>query len=336
MNALRVLATKNFCEDDVAHLRAGLNPAVELVMPPAFTVDAVADAVQDKVHVLLGEMITKEILDNGRHLRLIQIPWTGVDRLNFSVLRQYNLPVCNSHSNATIVAEMAVGLMLAIVKKIPFHDAHLRQGQWMRPRNGVAHVHSPPALLSGKTVGFIGYGAIARKIVKLLSGFELTFLATVTQPKQPPPAPLTAIYPPEAQNEIARQSDVVFVAAPLVPGTRGLVDSQFFAQMRPTAYLINTSRGEIVDEQALYTALQSRQIAGAAIDTWYQYPTPSKPDVLPSANFPFHELDNIVVSPHRAGYVEGDLPHLADVIDNLNRLAAGQPLINRIDLTKGF
>jgi phosphoglycerate dehydrogenase-like enzyme len=334
MTPVRVLATKNFFANDLAYLRAGLGPTVELIMPPTFTADCIAECASN-IHVLLGDTLTKHILESAQDLRLIQVPWTGVDRLDFALLQQYDVPVCNSHSNARAVAEMAVGLMLAITKKIPLHDARLRQGHWMRPQRGVADSHFPPTLLSEKTVGFVGYGAVAQQTTQLLAGFNFTFIAAASRLREPP-APLAAMYGPADSGEIASRSDIVFVCAPLCSETRGLIDARFFARMRPGAYLINTSRGELVDEKSLYEALASRKIAGAAIDTWYQYPTADNPDVFPSARFPFHTLDNLVLSPHRSGFVDGDLPHLADVVSNLNRLANGEPLINRVDLTRGF
>jgi phosphoglycerate dehydrogenase-like enzyme len=331
---IRVLLTRAFFAEDLAFLQAGLRPDVELIVPPAFTPEALAEAVGE-ADVLLGDNITRELLARGTRLRLIQVPWTGVDRLDFALLRDFNVPVCNSHSNALPVAEMAVSLMLAITKKIPLHDARLRQGNWMRPTRGEPDSHVPPTLVSGRTAGFIGFGAIARLIAELLGGFHMRFIATDARTGETP-APLDAVYPPDAVTEVAAQSDILFVTVPLTPATRGLVNADIFAVMQPSAYLINTSRGEVVDEAALYAALSTRQIAGAGIDTWYQYPKAGEAATLPSARFPFHELDNLVLSPHRAGFAEGLLPHLQDVIDNLNRLAAGDAPRNQVDVTAGF
>ncbi len=332
---IRVLLTRAFFDDDLAYLWAGLRPDVELVTPPAFTPEALLAAVGD-VDALLGDTLTRSLLERGARLRLIQVPWTGVDRLDFALLRDFPVTVCNSHSNAVPVAEMAVSLMLAIAKKVPLHDARLRQGNWMRPTRGEPESHVPPTLVSGCTAGFLGFGAIARQIAQLLSGFNMRFIATDARAGEAPPAPLAAVYPPGGLLEVATASDLLFVTLPLTPATRGLVNADVFAAMKPGAYLINTSRGEVVDEAALYAALSARRIAGAAIDTWYQYPKSGEPRTLPSARFPFHELDNLVLSPHRAGFADGMLPHLQDVITNLNRLAAGEPLINQVDVHAGF
>lgn len=332
---IRVLLTRPFYDEDLAFLRAGLLPDVELVTPPAFTPDALLEAVRD-ADALLGDQLTRPLLAAGTRLRLVQVPWTGVDRLDFELLRQFPVTVCNSHSNAVPVAEMAVSLMLAITKKIPLHDARLRQGNWMRPKRGEPDAHMPPTLVSGCTAGFLGFGAIARQIAQCLTGFQMRFIATDARAGAPPPAPLDAIYPPEDLYIVAAQSDLLFVTLPLTPATRGLVNAEVFAAMKPSAYCINTSRGEVIDEEALYTTLYTRTIAGAAIDTWFQYPKADQPQVLPSSRFPFHELPNLVLSPHRAGFADGMLPHLQDVVTNLNRLATGESLINQVDLDAGF
>lgn len=336
MAPLRVLLTKRFFEEDLAYLRARLLPEVELVFPPEYTVEAIAETASPEIGVLLGEVIARPVLERATRLRLIQIPWTGVDRLDFALLREYRVTVCNSHSNAQAVAEYAVGLMMAVVKWIPLHDRRLRQGEWLRPQRGVAGSFHPSDLISRRTVGFLGYGRIAQQIAKLLSGFSVRCLATAASPRMEPPSPLEALYGPEGRESVFAAADVLFVTVPLTAETRGMIDAKLLGRMRPTSYLVSVARGEIIEEKALYEALKSEQIAGAAIDTWYDYPTADRPVVLPSTRYPFHELENLVLSPHRAGFARGELPHLDDVIENLNRLARGKPVINVIDLEKGY
>ncbi|MBI2843333.1 MAG: hypothetical protein HYX78_08030 [Armatimonadetes bacterium] len=336
MNNIRVLMTKPFFPEDIAYLRDELVEDVELVQPREFNVETLAEAVRDRIDALLGDQIAKPILDNAVQLRLIQVPWTGVDRLDFDLLKQYPVAVCNSHSNAGVVAEYAVGLMMAAVKKIPYHDRQLRKGKWMRPSQNGGSAFFPPDTMYGKTVGFIGYGAIARSIAEMLGGFRVRFIAADAGDYVSPPAPLDLVVGPDAVGEVASESDILFIAVPLTKKTEGVVNKDLFQRMKPGSYLINVSRGEVVNEADLYHALKDRQIAGAAVDTWFNYPTRDNPDALPSVNFPFHELDNLVLSPHRSGFAAGELPHLADAVENLNRLATGEPLINRVDLEAGY
>jgi phosphoglycerate dehydrogenase-like enzyme len=118
------------------------------------------------------------------------------------------------------------------------------------------------------------------------------------------------------------------VTLPLAEGTAGLLDAAALRCMKPTAWLINVSRGGIVDEQALFEALRLRRIGGAVIDVWYRYPPPGRPSG-PPATLPFHELDNIVMTPHASAWTDGLLPRRNRAMaDNLNRLARGAPLLN--------
>jgi phosphoglycerate dehydrogenase-like enzyme len=336
MRHVRVLLTKPFFPEDLAYLRSRLSDGIELITPPQYTVEALAKAVEDDIHVLLGDLIAKPVLDRATGLELIQVPWTGVDRMDFSLLRQYRVTVCNSHSNAGDVAEYAISLMLAAAKWIPFHDRYLRKGQWRRPQRGMQDSFFPSDSIGHKTATFIGYGAIAQHITRFLAGFSMTFLAVCSTARIPPPPPLAKLVSSSNLLDAVKEADFLFITLPLTPKTRRMINESVFRAMRPTAYLINVSRGEIVDEEAFYTALHDRWIAGAAVDTWYNYPKPNDPVAFPSAHYQFHELDNLVLSPHRAGMVRGALSHLDGAIENLNRLAAGRPLINVVNLDAGY
>ena len=134
----------------------------------------------------------------------------------------------------------------------------------------------------------------------------------------------------------AHELDFVFLAIPLTAETNGMVDAKFFNAMTRHSILINISRGQVLNPQHLYDALFKMEIGAAAIDTWYNYPSPSNPKVFPSLEFPFHRLDNIVLSPHRAGYIDSGFPHLDDAIENLNRYSKGEPLKNIISLNNEY
>jgi len=331
-----VLLTKHFFQEDIDYLSSNVLENVSFIVPSEFTTEAIADAVKNDVNVLFGPHIAKSILDNGKSLQLLQVPWTGVEALGFELLRKYDIAVCNSHSNATVTAEYAVALMMAIAKKVPFHDRQLRLGKWCRPKRGIDDSFMPPVSINGKTIGFIGYGAIARNIVQFLSGFSVEFIAIAAHDYLTPPAPLKFIGGSSSIEFVVSNSDFLFVTLPLTSKTRGLLRKDLLTKTRPSSYLINISRGEIIDEDDLYFVLENKIIAGAAIDAWYNYPTPDCPDVLPSKKNRFHELDNLVLSPHRAGFASGSLPHLDDAIENINRLATGKPLINRVNLEEGY
>jgi lactate dehydrogenase-like 2-hydroxyacid dehydrogenase len=290
------------------------------------------------VEVLFGGFISERLLDAAPSLRLIQIPWAGVDALDYELLTRYSIPVCNSHSGAMVVAEHAIALMMDAAKKISYHDRQLRQGNWNRVSSGSADSISPfSKSIYRASVGVVGYGAIGKAICKLLSGFACSFRAFR---RRPPfgiqdPGPVNVFPFSEILGNLG-DLDVVFACVPLTAETKGLVDDRFLHAMGRRAILVNISRGEVTREEDLFRALLEKSIGSAALDTWYNYPSQTAPQRLPSERFPFHTLDNLVLSPHRAGYAEGGFPHLDDAIDNLNRLYCNERVINRISLEERY
>jgi len=129
-------------------------------------------------------------------------------------------------------------------------------------------------------------------------------------------------------REFWGSADFLVVTVPLTAETKGTINAGAFAAMRPSAVVLNVGRGATVDEQALYEALKEGRIGGAIIDTWYNYPSPGQPNVLPSA-LPFHTLPNVVMTPHMSGWTSGTIRRRQKTIaDNINRRADGRPCIN--------
>lgn len=334
---INILTTKKFFEQDLEILRKGLSEKCNLIIPDEFSEDFIANEVE-KADVLLGGLITEKILSKARKLKLIQIPWTGVDNLDFALLRKYNIPTCNSHSNAQIVAEHAVALLLSLAKKIPYHDRLLREGIWNRPGSNNTNEISPFSFkIHGQNVGIVGYGSIGKKIKNMLSVFNCSFLIVDNDPNYDHDDKAIKQYEaPQNLRSVLARSDIVFVAVPLTENTKNLFSKEEFEVMKKQSLFINISRGEVIHEEALYNALKEQKIAGAAIDTWYNYPNPKNPVCFPSKSYPFHELNNLVISPHRAGFISGDLPHLHDAIENINSLAEGNVLKNIISIDNKY
>ena len=160
-------------------------------------------------------------------------------------------------------------------------------------------------------------------------------VGVASRARVPAPVPLAELRGPEALGEMLAECDAVIATAPLTPRTRGMLGAEEFARLKPGAALVLISRAEIVDDDALYEALKSGRLGAAAIDVWRDQP-PSGENGPPSKRLPFHELPNVVVSPHRAGFAADQFPHLRDAAENLNRLADGRPLINKVDLDAGY
>jgi phosphoglycerate dehydrogenase-like enzyme len=124
--------------------------------------------------------------------------------------------------------------------------------------------------------------------------------------------------------------DYLFISVPLTESTKGFVNEEFLKELQNTAVLINISRGEVINEDALFVALANKRLLGAGIDTWYNYPKNPNEPTFPSSRNPFHELKNLVMSPHRSAFIAGELPHLDDAALNINRAAEGLDPINII------
>ena len=128
---MKVLLTKPFLESDLEYISERLADGIEIVKPSAFTPEAIANSAAD-ADVLFGGNLAEPILQAAKNLKFAQIPWTGVDNLDFDLLKKYDVTIANSHSNAVIVAEHGVALMLDAAKKISYHDRQMRHGEWNR------------------------------------------------------------------------------------------------------------------------------------------------------------------------------------------------------------
>ena len=333
---MNVLLTKAFHQADLEYLAERVHDSVKFIKPDTFDVEGILDRIDD-AEVLLGGMLDSRVLERGQHLKLVQIPWTGVDNLDFDTLSRFSVPISNSHSNASIVAEHAVALMLGMAKKLAYHDRLMRDNRWNRISKEGNEVSPFSETLLGKRIVYIGFGAIAQQCANLLSGFnmQVSIVNTSGQLPQDYQANLTAFNTRELAKAVVDQ-DVIVVALPLTSASRSLIDDSVFSAMSASAILVNVSRGAIVDETALFNALTDNCIGGAAIDTWYQGPTAKQPDVAPSALHDFASLNNVLMSPHRAGYATGGFPHLDDPIVNLNNLVEGRAPINVVDTHRRY
>lgn len=316
------------------YIRDKLGEGYNIFFPESSSSEEILEHVKD-ADVLVGTNITKQMLECSS-LKLIQIPHAGVERLNFELLKQYDIPVCNSHSNAQSVAELALGLLLGIAKKIPYHDKLLRIGNWNASvledsKDGLS-IHS--SYIYNKTVGFIGYGKIGKQIAKLLGGFNCKFMAIVSD-KNKVYEELDFIGDKENLNYVLSNVDYLVIAAPLTNETRGMINMSNIIKMKKTSFIINISRGKVVDEGSLFYMLDNNLIRGAAIDAWYNYPNNNE-IAYPSKKYEFHKLNNIIMSPHRADSIYDEAPHIDDALYNIKALKTGKDLINRIDLIKEY
>jgi len=286
----------------------------------------------DAVAVASGR-VPGEYIRAASNLRMIQAFGAGIDKIDREAVREReDIVVCNSHANAAEVSEYTIMLLLAAAKNIIVSDRELRKGDWSRGWGG----SRPNIEIRGKTCLLIGLGNVASAIAERLKPFGVQLHAvTRTGVKTDLVDKISSIRDIESA---VRDADFIILALPLTKDSRGLVDERFLSWMKPSAILVNISRGPIVDEAALYSALAEGRIGGAALDVWWEYPRKRKGTIKPpSSGFAFHELDNVVLSPHRAAYSEGIMnEQIRFVGENILRLIRGEKPWNVVDMNLGY
>ena len=229
-----------------------------------------------------------EALRAAANVRLVQLLAAGYDRMNLPLMRALDVPCANNGgANSWAVADHALLLMLAVYRRQTHADPATRDGRWSAPISGTNTFE-----MANKLVGVLGMGNIGRQVARRVQGFDAQVQYYDMYP-----------LPPERERELNvrrvsldtlfRASDILTCHTPLTPDTHHIVNRERLALMKPTAVVINTSRGPVVDEAALIEALQQGRIAGAGLDVFEQEP-------VDPAN-PLLAIDNVVVTPHSAG-----------------------------------
>jgi phosphoglycerate dehydrogenase-like enzyme len=261
-------------------------------------------------------------------LKLVQVPGAGVDRIERAALPAGTW-LANVYGHETGIAEYAIGAMLALTREFSRLDAALRRGEWQS--QWAVGTAIPPVWpeLAGKTVGILGYGRIGQAIARRARAFDMKVCAIRRNVGHSAEDDLDLFGGPDIMVEVLRRADYVVVAMPATPETKGTIGTRELALMKSTAFLINVARAEIVDEVALYNALAQRAIAGAALDVWYRYPRDAGP--TPPATQQFHELHNVLMTPHVSGWTDGMLDARAKAIaENIRRVGSGETPLNLI------
>lgn len=260
-------------------------------------------------------------------LKLIQVPGTGYEGIDFSAVPE-GVAVCNAYGHAEGMAEYTLLGMLAWCHRFYEADRTFREGSWEYSGRMNGPVNDE---LYGKTLGIVGFGSIGLAVAERAKPFGMQVIA-INRTKREPPACVDRWVGFDSFDAVLPELDYIVVAAALGPETQGLVGRAQFALMKPSAVLINVGRGAIVEEEALYEALKSHRIRGATIDAWYgSYPSKDTPRVPPS-RFPFHELENLYMTPHTSAWTTGMIDRRwTEIADNLDRFARGEPLRNRLN-----
>jgi glyoxylate reductase len=257
---------------------------------------------------LLTDSVDAELIEAAPRLRAISNYAVGVDNVDVEAATARGIPVGNTPDVLTeSTADIAIALMLGIARRLAEGEAFVKAGEWQTWEPGLMLGRD----LHGATVGIVGYGRIGQAVGRRLGGFGCELLTTSRSGGVP-------------LEELLERSDFVTLHCPLTPQTRGLIGAEALRRMKPTAYLVNTARGPVVDTDALASALRAGEIAGAALDV-------TDPEPLPG-DHPLLAAPNLLVVPHIASATHDTRGRMADMaVDNLLAGLAGEPMPHSVN-----
>jgi len=246
------------------------------------------------------DFITEKVLESTKTLRVISRYGIGCDRVDLEAARKHGITVTNTPgANADAVADLTLGLMLAVARGIPLLDKTTKQGDWLR-RTGIE--------LGGKTLGLVGFGMIGKKVAKRAAGFGMTVIAYDPFIDKEYAGSNNVL--PVVFDRVITDSDFLSLHLPYSEKTKNIISRDAIDQMKRGAVIINTSRGGLIDEEALLDALKNEKLSGAGLDAYAKEP--------PDTGYPLFDLPNVVTTPHTAAHTkEATLNMAAMAVDNL-------------------
>jgi phosphoglycerate dehydrogenase-like enzyme len=313
--------------EDLAVLLDGIAEGIEIS-----TGDELPE--QPAFEVLVAGRPTAEQISASPALGTLVIPYAGLPPTTRDLLADHpDLAVYNLHHNSPATTEMAVGLLLAASKMILPMDAALREGKWSG--RGQAN---PAVLLAGQTALVYGHGAIGRRVARALAALGMRVVAIRRGEGPAVSDDGIEVRPASELDERLAEARVLMVCVPLTDETRGRIGDAELRRLPRGAVLVNVARGPVVVEDALFAALKDGHLHSAGLDVWYRYPgKDGDPEDTRPANQPFHELPNVVMSPHRGGWLHGIEAHrMRDLAELLNALASGSEAPGRVDPAAGY
>ena len=281
----------------------------------AYTEAELTEACRDADVVLAShlETISPAVLDAAPRLRLVIVPFIGTDKIDIPAASRLGILVANSPTaeNFVAVAEATVGVILMLLKRIKHNEAKLRRGEWAKREDR-------GDFLFGKTVGLIGLGRIGTHVSRRLAGWDVRLIASDPYVAADRAAKLgvTLVDLPT----LLAEADIVSLHCTLTEETRHLIGEKELRRMKPTALLVNTARGEVVDEEAVARALTEQWIAAAAVDAFVKEPLP--------AEHPYRAVDpeRLILTPHNIAHSEaGRRANLRLALDQILAVGRGEP-----------
>jgi len=299
--------------------------------------DTSLDSILEKgkdADIVASNRVPSQLIESSSRLRMIQTFTAGVENIDFSAIqKKEHLIVCNTHINAAEVAEYAITLLFTVAKNIIPNDRELRKGDWKYAFGGP----SPNVEIRKKTCLIIGLGNIGSEIAKRLKSFDITIHAVNRSGTSKHAELVEKLVKIDDMKHLVKDADFIILSLPLTSESKGLVNEQFISLMKPSSIIVNVSRGTIIEEEALFNALRENKIRGAGLDVWWRYPKKWGSTGEPPTDMPFQDLENLVVSPHRAGYSENtEREYFQFTGENILRFIKGATPHNIIDPNRGY
>jgi len=290
-----------------------LEQQAEVRMAESLAEEDLVKAVHDVDGIIIraNGKVTRTIMAAAPRLKVVARHGTGVEAIDHSAAAEFGIVVVNTPAaGIESVAEQCLAFMLVLGKRVVESDTAIRTGDWD------ARYRLIGTELLGKSVGFIGFGRIGQRVAELCHAslaMPITYYDVVAYPEIEKKLDAKRL----KFEEILENADFVSIHVPLLPDTKGLIGESELKRMKPTAFLINTSRGPVVDQQALIKALQQGWILGAGLDVFDPEPLPRDSLLL--------AMDNVVLSPHMASHTDEALFRMAMVIDDVLAVIRGEP-----------
>jgi phosphoglycerate dehydrogenase-like enzyme len=278
--------------------------------------------------VVVTWSLRPEQFNIAKKLRWIHSPAAAVHQLMFPDLINSDVILTNAREiHAPVVAEHALALLLSFAKKLP--DAVRLQQKRLWGQENLWHSRPRPRELAGATLGIVGLGSIGRVLARHATGLGMRVIAVREHPQDGELGGVVHVFSSLELHKLLGESDYVVLAAPVTAATRSMMNAAALAKMKPDACLINVSRGALVDEAALISALREKRIGGAALDVFEEEPLPPES--------PLWDLENLLVTPHTAGMTDKLWNrHYAQISENLRRYLSREPLLSVVDKHKGY
>ena len=295
-----------------------------------FTEEELLAAAKDAEYLLVesGDKVTKDVIDACPNLKMIQTEGVAFDKVDGAAAREKGILLCNNKGvNAAAVAEHTIGLILAGLRRTALTDRQIRHTGYAVTK--ADHFAMGEHELTDKLIGFVGMGDIAKATVKRLENWGCQF-AYYDVFRMKPEAEAELHLQFMEYEELVKAADVISLHVPVLPSTIGMLGKEQFHMMKKTALVINTARGEIIDQDALIWALENDEIYGAALDVLYPEPLPEDAPIMKMSK---KAMDKMTVTPHVGGTTDEAFTRMLIMsIDNITRVKNGEAPINVMNM----